>query len=523
MIAVPITAGGTGGAVVGRTLWRPNLVPFGERVVTLSRTMTESVTHGPPKTGMIVAGVERLDRTEERLRRYVPVAMAVVVAACLSASMHDTAPTAPPGQSGAPSPQVAAVSSSASVPSPVPALVPAPGPRAGSARPVPVVGRPPAVRGLASGSGPGRFPAAPPGPPPPVAGASSGLFTPAGPLLGTDLATPFRMGSPGCSAGDPALLTGRLPSGRTYRVHLPARYDPRRPYPVILAYHGRSQQAADIEGYSGLDAADAVVLYPQGRRITGPPGSTAWEGTRDIPVDGRDVAFTRELLAVAGRAVCVDPQRVSAVGASQGGGFAAVLACSAPGTVSSIAAVAGAFYRPEDGGIRSCNSGPLRVLEFHGTADPVINYDGTRRSRPIPAWLDEWSARDRCTRLPVSTPIPPDVTEEHWIGCAPGSELLHFRVTHGNHGWPGGGAASVAGDGVRTDTISATAIILRFLAGTPVGPPFRAVGPPAGPRTAPLPLPVPLPTAPLRVRAPGAPPAPGPRVPGLPPVPVRAG
>lgn len=304
----------------------------------------------------------------------------------------------------------------------------------------------------------------------------------------------------GCVDPEPTMLTGRLASGRTYLFHLPARYDPRRPYPVILAYHGRSQQARDIEGYSGLDSADALVLYPQGRRIRGPRGTTAWEGTRDLPVDGKDVAFTRELLGVAGRAVCTDPQKVSAVGASQGGGFAAVLACTAPGTVSAIAAVAGAFYRPEAGGLRTCRSGPLRVLEFHGTADPVIDDAGTRRSLPIGAWLDEWARRDGCRGGPGVRPIPPDVTEFRWDGCAAGSEVLHYRVTHGNHGWPGGGAASVAGSGVRTETISATTIMLRFLQGLPVGPPSTAgqsVPLPALPRVPAAPF---LPRLPLEVR-----------------------
>lgn len=311
-----------------------------------------------------------------------------------------------------------------------------------------------------AGTAPGAT--APPAPvPAPVAGAL-------GRALGDRALVPIP--SPGCLIGSPAMMTGKLRSGRTYRMHLPDDYDPRHPYPVLLAYHGRSQQARDIQRYSGLDRADAVVLYPQGRTIRGPKGSTAWEGTRDLPVDGKDVAFTKELLAAAGRSLCIDSARVTAVGASQGGGFANVLACTAPGTVSAIAAVAGAFYRPEDGGVRNCRSGPMRVLEFHGTADPVIDYDGTKRSLPIPDWLHAWAKRNDCVGGPETVSVPPDVTERSWTDCAGRSEVQHFRVTAGNHGWPGAAAAAVAGGGVRTDTVSATTLILRFAAGMPLDP-----------------------------------------------------
>lgn len=322
-----------------------------------------------------------------------------------------------------------------------------------------------------------------------AAAAEPGPATATTPTAPTALPT---LPSSGCLIGSPARMTGKL-GDRTYRMHLPDDYDPRRPYPVLLAYHGRSQQARDIQRYAGLDRADAVVLYPQGRTIKGPKGSTAWEGTRDLPVDGKDVAFTRALLAAASRSLCVDTSRVTAVGASQGGGFAHVLACTAPGTVSAIAAVAGAFYRPDAGGVRTCRSGPLRVLEVHGTADPVIDYDGTRRSLPVPGWLHGWAARNRCTGGPATVTVPPDVVERAWTRCAGDAEVQHFRVRGGNHGWPGAAAAAVAGGGVRTDTIGATTIILRFAEGLPLDPASSGRPSTRGPSTdagAPLSLPM---------------------------------
>lgn len=235
-------------------------------------------------------------------------------------------------------------------------------------------------------------------------------------------------GTPGCRDGDPRRLTGTVTSRgvpRRYEWHLPARHDPRAPLPVILAFHGKAMTSHGMRVLSGLDVADALVLYPEGRLAT---GVTAWEGTRDLPIDGVDVAFVADLLAEAGRQVCTDPRRVHATGASQGGGFAAVLACSSPGLLAAIAPVAGAFYRPTSGGIRDCRSGPLRVLEIHGDADTVMPYGGSARSLPLREWLAGWTARDRCSPVPASRPVGADVQELRWSGCAGGTEVRHFLV-----------------------------------------------------------------------------------------------
>lgn len=84
----------------------------------------------------------------------------------------------------------------------------------------------------------------------------------------------------------PALLTAavlgtaRLGSGdhvrtlwvgtleRSYLVHLPATYDPRKPTPVVVAFHGGSANADNMIVFSGLneksDEAGCIVVYPNG-------------------------------------------------------------------------------------------------------------------------------------------------------------------------------------------------------------------------------------------------------------------
>lgn len=290
----------------------------------------------------------------------------------------------------------------------------------------------------------------------------AGATAPTGAAVVRAAPAPPPPGSPGCRGGDPRRLTGTVTSRgvpRRYEWHLPAHHDPRRPLPVILAFHGKGMTIQGMRTLSGLDVADALVLYPGSRLARGVP---AWEGTRDLPVDGVDVAFVADLLAEAGRQVCTDPRRVHATGASQGGGFSDVLACSSPGLLAAIAPVAGAFYRPTAGGVRDCRSGPLRVLEIHGDADTVMPYAGSERSRPLREWLAGWTARDRCPPVPASRPLGADVQELRWTACAAGTEVRHFLVRGGNHAWPGGPSPAIAGPGRRTDTISATREVLAF-------------------------------------------------------------
>src|SRR5262245_31183874 len=58
---------------------------------------------------------------------------------------------------------------------------------------------------------------------------------------------------------------------RSFIVHVPATYDPRKPTPVVLALHGATMTASMMEGFTGLnkksDEAGFVVVYPNG---TGP-------------------------------------------------------------------------------------------------------------------------------------------------------------------------------------------------------------------------------------------------------------
>ena len=104
----------------------------------------------------------------------------------------------------------------------------------------------------------------------------------------------------------------------------------------------------------------------------------------------------------------MDLTRVYLVGFSNGGSLTHLLACD-PEVSKQIAAaaiVSGAFYKDHslkgDEPLFGFCDTPLPILEMHGSADPVIHYDGN--STPdgerylLKEWLRGWRERNGCVR-----------------------------------------------------------------------------------------------------------------------------
>lgn len=274
----------------------------------------------------------------------------------------------------------------------------------------------------------------------------------------------------GKAPGVPAGRTVTLPlaSGgydRQYLLHVPASYDPHRPLPVVLAFHGRKGDGTDIEAFSGIDALDALAVYPVG--LPGEAGEPAWQGAPYQPPSD-DVLFVSDLLDHLQATLCVDPARIYATGKSNGGGFTALLACRLSNRIAAFATVAGAFY-PET--TQGCGSGrPVSLVDFHGTADPIVGYDGEASSHgePLPAlmdWIQGWAGHDHCGPA-ATTAIGTDVTEFAFQHCAGRSDVVHYRIAGAGHTWPGELVDS--GPGSATRTISATGVLWRFFLAHPL-------------------------------------------------------
>ncbi|RJQ76741.1 poly(3-hydroxybutyrate) depolymerase [Pseudonocardiaceae bacterium YIM PH 21723] len=244
---------------------------------------------------------------------------------------------------------------------------------------------------------------------------------------------------------------------REYLLHVPDGYQRDKPSPVILAFHGAGGTDTVLEAFSDLSTLDAIVLYPQG--LKGSEG-TAWQGA-PYASSADDVRFVQDLLDRTETDLCVDTTRIFATGKSNGGGFTALLACRLADRIAAFAPVAGAYY---PGTTQGCESSPpVPMLEFHGTEDAVIHYEGgVRHGARYPAigdWLTTWTEKDHCS-AGKERRVAEDVVELEWSDCVAGAEVRHYRVEGGGHTWPG--ATQDSGSGDTTQSISATKTIWRF-------------------------------------------------------------
>lgn len=241
------------------------------------------------------------------------------------------------------------------------------------------------------------------------------------------------LGQTASTCGGSFTGTGTVRSGgveRSYRVHVPAEAGG-KPAPVVIGLHGRGSTAAAMERISGLSALDAIAVYPQA--LPGKDGQAAWQGAPySSAVD--DIGFINDLLDQLNHRFCVDNTRVYSVGLSNGGGLAAMLGCHLSGRIAGYATVAGAFY-PNGG---DCDpSRPMPVVNVHGTADPIVRYEGNpaKGQPPVQDWLRERADHHRCHGKEERRQQA-GVEVQRWTPCLLAASVTHYRVVGGGHEWP---------------------------------------------------------------------------------------
>ncbi len=254
--------------------------------------------------------------------------------------------------------------------------------------------------------------------------------------------------TPGTSANELMHSGGLL---RSYRVHVPRGYQPQQPIPLVLNFHGHGSfdyvQERGTHFSTLADREDFLVVYPQG--IVGPDKNTGWDDGRHKNPKSNDVLFVSDLISTLQHQWCIDADRIYATGFSNGGSMTILLACRMAARIAAFASVSGA-YPPFPGGCHP--SRPVPILEFHGTADKIVPYDGTSLLPTIPDWLASWTAIDGCHSQPSIFYQSGNITGERWTGCRDDMLIEHYRIDGGKHHWPT----------QQHDGLDATAVIWSF-------------------------------------------------------------
>lgn len=261
------------------------------------------------------------------------------------------------------------------------------------------------------------------------------------------------------------LMVGGL--ARTAHVHLPPSYDPGKAMPLVLNFHGYTSNAMQEDLLSGMnakaDAAGFIAIEPEGTGATAQSWNAGACCGDAVANNVDDVAFVNAILDTAEDQLCVDTHRIFSTGMSNGGFLSHRLGCELADRIAAIAPVAGVL------GIPTCTpSRPMPVIHFHGTADPLVPYDGNASMNfpSVPDTFAGWAMRDHCNGMPVETFRMADAHCSSYLDCAGGAQVTLCTVDNGGHTWPGG--LPVPSLGYTTPNLSATDAMWSFFQSHPL-------------------------------------------------------
>jgi polyhydroxybutyrate depolymerase len=219
---------------------------------------------------------------------------------------------------------------------------------------------------------------------------------------------------------------------RTSKLHVPGSYDPNKAAMLVLNFHGYFGDAGGEEAVTKMDASSDkhgfLVAYPQGIGNSFNADYCCGDAMNNH-VD--DVAFTKALIAKLENDYCIDEKRIYTTGMSNGGHMSYKLACEMSDVFAAAAPVAGEVLQ------LSCNpKRQIPILHVHGTADPIVSYDGGGY-RSTAASLGVFEAAYGCSNAPNTNWYSKgDATCYSFDGCT--TEVAHCKIDGGGHTWPGG-------------------------------------------------------------------------------------
>lgn len=232
-------------------------------------------------------------------------------------------------------------------------------------------------------------------------------------------------------------------------VHLPKNYNPLKPPPLLISFHGGVRNAAAAEYFSELDALSDkegfIVVYPNGEptptQVTERTKHLYWNSSHSIFTSNTDdVKFTENLLDLLQTQFPYSAENVFLTGFSAGAQLSYIIACRLANRITAIAAVSGSLE------IDDCApSRPVPILNIHGTGDPMVPYNGGGyfHFQSTPYTVGQWVQMNGCSTTPSEQDLPvlvndgTSVSVFDYEGCAGNSKVINVVIANGGHAWPG--------------------------------------------------------------------------------------
>ena len=266
-------------------------------------------------------------------------------------------------------------------------------------------------------------------------------------------------------------------AGTPRTVHLYRPPGLRGAVPLVLMLHGGYGSGVQAEDSYHWDAeanrGRFLLALPDALNASWNAGGSCCGPSARLNVD--DVGFLTRLVASLREQADIDPARIFVSGISNGGVMAYRMACETA-LFAAVGVDSATMLVPCTG------ARPASVLHIHGTADPVIPYQGgTGRAYslkgyaittpPIPSVVARWRAIDGCPAPTSSTSGPGGTVTTSTARCPGGRTVELITIAGAGHQWPGGTpnprAEQLFHTGLPSTALDATQTIWQFFAGVP--------------------------------------------------------
>lgn len=194
----------------------------------------------------------------------------------------------------------------------------------------------------------------------------------------------------------PELELGQIKKGETTRetvkidgedcqflLRVPESYDPKKPMPLIIAFHGYGDKPGQGDTKAGAEGMEPVTGLSERAEKDGfivaylngnPKEKNAWNNNQWFFSNRDDVKFTKTVMDNLSKDLNVDQERIYLVGFSNGASFAHRAAGALADRVAAVADVSGWMTGQEKAEAKG-----VSMLSIHSKADDAVKFDG----RPI--------------------------------------------------------------------------------------------------------------------------------------------
>ncbi len=258
---------------------------------------------------------------------------------------------------------------------------------------------------------------------------------PAAPSIPEAVSSPAPASVVMCDQTDGVMTT---PSGRRITLRAAGLSSPS---PTILVLHGYTGTPTGIERVAELteaaNVAGIAVAYPEGTATS--RGGFGWNsGARVFATSGvNDVTALREMIDAVIASGCVDANRITLSGESNGAGMTLAALC-APEVRSLLRSAVLVIPAVDEGVLARCaaSSRPLPLSAVAGQIDRTAPFEGGNGLLPQQAWFDAVAASmQRCRSVGSPEALSGNVAVWAGEGCGACTELI--AVGDGPHTWPG--------------------------------------------------------------------------------------